>query len=149
LPSKVFQSRRRLPLAIALAMGAGGADAATITVTAGGDGGTSATCTLRQAIAVVTATATTNTGCVSSGAAFGTDDTIVFDAAAVSSASVVTLSQGELSVVSLAAPLTIQGSGQTIDAGGLSRVLYAKSTTLTISSLTRIASHHKRSVTHH
>ena len=60
----------------------------------------------------------------------------MFNAAAVSSASVVTLSQGELSVVSLAALLTIQGSGQTIDAGGLSRVLYAKSTTLTISSLT-------------
>jgi len=136
LPSKVFQSRRRLPLAIALAMGAGGADAATITVTAGGDGGTSATCTLRQAIAVVEATATSNTGCVSSGAAFGSNDTIVFDAVAVPSASVITLSEGELRVVSLAAPLTIQGSGQTIDAGSLSRVLYAKWTTLTVSSLT-------------
>ncbi len=122
----LHRSRRPLALAIALALGVSGADAATITVTAGGDSGTPATCTLRQAIAAITAQATTGTGCTNSSVTFGTNDLILFDAIAVPSTSTITLSGSALSVVSLAAPLIIQGSGQTIDANSMSGVLYAE-----------------------
>ena len=128
------RSRRPLGLAIALALSAGGADAATITVTAGGDSGTPATCTLRQAISAVTSQTTSGTGCNASAAAFGTSDTIVFDQALA--AATITLALGQLSVVGLASPLTIQGSGQTIDANQQSRVLYVRYATLSASNLT-------------
>lgn len=129
------RSHGPLSLAIALALVAGGAQAATITVVDGGDsGGTSATCMLRQAIASITAKATTGTGCFNSGDEFGSNDTIVFGNTLT--AATITLTLGQLSVSGLAAPLTIQGSGQTIDANHLSRVLYAKAATLTVSSLT-------------
>jgi len=129
------RSAGSLPLAIALALAAGSPHAATITVIDGGDsGGTSATCMLRQAIATIAANATTGTGCFNSGDDFGSNDTIVFGDTLT--AANITLSLGQLSVSGLTAALTIQGSGQTIDANKLSRVLYAKSSTLTISSLT-------------
>jgi hypothetical protein len=135
MSSKPYRSRGPLSLAIALALVAGSAHAATITVIDGGDsGGTSATCMLRQAITTITAKATTGTGCSNSGDDFGSNDTIVFGNTLTGAT--ITLSLGQLSVSGLTTPLTIQGSGQTIDANKLSRVLYAKSVTLAVSGLT-------------
>ena len=135
MASTPCRSAGPLSLAIAAALAAGSAHAATITVIDGGDsGGTSATCMLRQAIATITAKTTTDTGCFNSGDDFGSNDTIVFGGTLT--AANITLSLGQLSVSGLTAPLLIRGSGQTIDANKLSRVLYAKSVTLALSSLT-------------
>ena len=136
MPSTLARSRRPLALAIALALGAGGADAATIAVTSGGDAGDSGTCTLRQAIVAIESQTLTGTTCsFSNGDPFGTNDTIVFDDTLT--AATITLAQGQLSVGGLAAPLTIRGSGQTIEASFLCQLFSrAKSVTLTVSSLT-------------
>jgi hypothetical protein len=123
--------RRPLALAVSLALAASGAHAATIAVTSALDDGTD--CTLREAIQAMK-DATDENGCVHSGAGFGDTDTITFDG--LLSAATITLTQGQLAVDNLANPLTITGSGQTIDANQLSRVLYVDSSTLTVSSLT-------------
>ncbi|MEO8802661.1 MAG: choice-of-anchor Q domain-containing protein, partial [Rudaea sp.] len=105
--------------------------AATITVGDGSDVAVPIGCTLREAMVSINngvATSTCNNAIAGS---FGANDTIVFDNALVGST--ITLSQGQLSVT---APLTINGSGQTIDAHAQSRVVYVDSAALTASSLT-------------
>jgi predicted outer membrane repeat protein len=108
-------SLQRLPVAIAMALGVSCADAATITVTDGGDAGMVSTCTLRQAIAAAYYDSAASSTCVSGNGA----DTIVFASILVNTT--ITLSQGQLFI---SAPLTITGSGQTINANNASRVLY-------------------------
>ncbi len=125
--------RHPLALAVSLALAAGSAQAATVTVTSNLDDGSG--CTLREAIVSMSSQAL-QAGCANTGAAFGTDDTIVFDASLAGAN--VSLSTGALEVHSDSAPLTltIQGSGQTIDANHASRVLSVESATLTLSNLT-------------
>ncbi len=133
-------ARRRHPLALAvtLALAAGSAQAATISVTDSGDSGTGSTCTLRQAIVSMNSQ-TLQAGCVNSGAGFGSNDTIQFDPTVTS----VSLSGTQLSVTS-GTSLTLQGSGQTIDANNNSRVLKVESATLTLSSLTLTGGRYNR-----
>jgi hypothetical protein len=70
------------PLALALAMGLGSAPlaglAATISVFTIDDAGSATDCTLRQAIVSMNTSSVSGTGCVNSGGAFGTGDTINF-----------------------------------------------------------------------
>lgn len=114
------------PLALAVTLACADARAATITVTDAGDAGTASTCTLRQAIVSANKNAHGTSTCVD-----GTNsDTIVFADALV--ASTITLGGTSLAV---SGPLTIVGSGQTIDANHASRVLYVLSTTLTASDI--------------
>jgi hypothetical protein len=76
-------SQQRLTLALALALGLGSAPlagmAATIVVFTTDDAGGATDCTLRQAVVSMNAGDVSGTGCVNSGAAFGTSDTINFD----------------------------------------------------------------------
>ena len=128
-----IQSRVRHPLclAIALACASGAIQAATITVNDAGDAAAPAGCTLREAIGSV------NNGIASSACSsvvsgtFGNADTVIFDNSLVNAT--ITLSQGELSVT---APLTIQGSGQTVDAQYQSRVVYVDYSSLDARNLT-------------
>jgi hypothetical protein len=97
---------------------------ATLTVTSLADAGAG---TLRDAIA------TSNTN--------GEDDTIMFDASVAGGT--ISLTTGELTIGELGQETTLVGSGETIDAGGLSRVInvndgdgYAQSTTVSLSNLT-------------
>jgi predicted outer membrane repeat protein len=115
------------PLALAITLAHADARAATITVTDGGDAGTSSTCTLRQAIVSANKNAHGSSACSDGSGA----DTIVFaDALA---ASTITLAGSELAITG---PLTIIGSGQTIDANHASRVMYVGNTTMSASNLT-------------
>src|SRR5215831_10942754 len=104
-----WTSSRGIPLscAIALALGADHLHAATITVTTGGDAGTASSCTLRQAIEAANNDSAGTSSCT---AGSGTD-TIQF--AGNLANSTITLGGTQLSV---SQPLTISGSGQTIDA---------------------------------
>ncbi|MDN5924739.1 MAG: hypothetical protein L0H70_07045 [Xanthomonadales bacterium] len=127
--SKTIQGRmhRPLALAVAVALGMGSAHAANITVTAGGDAGSGATCTLRQAIESANSDAVVG-GCLAGSGA----DSIDFDGSLTSATMI--LASGQLEVDGI---LTINGSGQTIDANGGSRVLFVDSSAkLTASSLT-------------
>jgi hypothetical protein len=104
---------RPLSQAVALALAAGGAHAASITVTDGGDPGTAGTCTLRQAIVSANADSAQGTCTAGSGA-----DTITFASGLANST--IALQYGQLLINS---SVTISGSGQTIVAGGNSRVM--------------------------
>jgi len=79
-------SQRPLTLALSLALGIGSAPlaglAATISVVTADDAGSATDCTLRQAIVSMNTGSLSSTGCVNSGAAFGTGDTINFDTTA-------------------------------------------------------------------
>lgn len=119
-------SRQPLAIAVALALGLGSAHAASITVTDGGDAGTAATCTLRQAVESANTDAAVGNCTAGSGA-----DTIDF--AAGLAGSTITLAGTQLEVDE---DLVINGSGQTIDADGNSRVIrVADYTSLTASNL--------------
>lgn len=131
-----FRFRRPLSLAIALAFTGSAAHAATITVGDSGDAAALAGCTLREAIGSINSGEATSACNSAVSGSFGANDTIVFDNALVGST--ITLSQGQLSVT---ASLTINGSGQTIDANAQSRVLYVDSGTLMASSLTLADGH--------
>jgi hypothetical protein len=76
-------SQRPLTLALAITLGLSLAPlaglAATISVVTTDDAGNATDCTLRQAIVSMNAGDVSGTGCVNSGAAFGTGDTINFD----------------------------------------------------------------------
>jgi hypothetical protein len=122
----------RIAIGISIALGNWGAHAATVKVNTADDDAVSTSCNLRDAIASVNSSAATST-CTSAvtGGAFGSDDTIVFDGALANAT--ITLTQGQLAV---SKPLTITGSGQSINANQLSRVLYVNATTLTARNLT-------------
>ncbi len=109
-----------------MAFAATNSHAATIMVTDAGDAGTATTCTLRQAIVSANKNARGNSSCIDGDNA----DTVRFADELVGST--ITLGGSELAVT---APLTIEGSGQTIDADHASRVMYVGFTTLTASNL--------------
>jgi hypothetical protein len=117
---------RPLGLAVSMAFSATNSHAATITVTDAGDAGTATTCTLRQAIVSANKNAHGDSSCVDG----DNDDTVRFADALVGST--ITLGGSELAVT---APLTIEGSGQTLDANHASRVMYVGFTTLKASNL--------------
>jgi CSLREA domain-containing protein len=140
--------RQPLALAIALAVAANLAHGATITVTSPGDTDITdgSTCTLRQAIITMQdgvnipppmymVEGNCRTYANTNPDGFGTNDTIVFGTQ-VPSNSTIGLSEVGLFVGGLATPLTIQGSGQTIDANNKSTVLAVVGSTLTVDSLT-------------
>ena len=128
MTSCITRSRRLLPLAIAIALGVPAAQAATITVTTAGDAGTVSTCTLRQALDSANNDAAGTSSCVAGSG----DDTIDF--AANLRNSTITLAGQPLSISS---NVTLNGSGQTIDANNASPVLYIDpSTTTYVSNLT-------------
>jgi len=107
----------RSALALALVLGGStDASAATITVTDPGDAGSASSCTLRQALAAANADAAGASAC---SAGSGTD-TLVFAPALANST--VSVASGELAITD---SVVIAGSGQTIDGGGVSRVLSA------------------------
>jgi hypothetical protein len=124
----IAHARRPLGLAIALAFAAVNAHAITISVNDGGDAASPTGCTLRDAITAVDTGAFALPGpdpcSATSSGAFGSSDTISFDVALASST--ITLLQGQLAI---SAPLTITGSGQTIDANAANRALYVTATT--------------------
>ncbi|HEY2396145.1 MAG TPA: right-handed parallel beta-helix repeat-containing protein [Rudaea sp.] len=111
---------------MSLAFAARGGPAATIVVTDGGDAGTASTCTLRQAIVSANKNAHGESTCVSG----DNSDTIIFDDSLVNSA--ITLGGTELAVTT---PMSILGSGQTIDANHASRVMYVGFTTFAASNI--------------
>ena len=117
---------RPLALAVSVAFAATNGHTATITVTDGGDAGISSTCTLRQAIVSANKNAHGDSACV----AGDNSDTVAFADSLVNST--ITLGGSELAIT---APLTIQGSGQTIDANHMSRVMYVGFTTLSASNI--------------
>jgi len=125
MPLPTRAQSRPLALAVSFAFGAS-AQAATIIVTHGGDLGTANTCNLRQAITSANLDAAGTSNCVSGSGA----DTITFAAALANST--ITLAGSQLDVT---APLTIDGSGQTIDANLASRVMYVQYSALTASKL--------------
>jgi hypothetical protein len=112
-----------------MAFAATNSHAATILVTDGGDDGTLSTCTLRQAIVSANKNAHGESTCISG----DNSDTVVFADTLVNST--ITLGGTELAVT---APLTILGSGQTIDANQASRVMYVGFTTLTASNISLV-----------
>ena len=124
----LFAPMRPLALAVSLAF-AQATGAATITVTDGGDSATATTCTLRQAIVSANKNAHGTSTCLDGSG----DDTIVFADSLIGST--ITLAGSELAVT---APLTIIGSGQTLDANHLSRVMYVGNTTFSASALALI-----------
>ena len=128
----LFWSRTPLALGVAMAFAGATAGATTITVTSSDDSASSAPCNLRNAITAINfGNAVLFPGCQASlSGAFGNNDTIVFAASLANST--ITLQQGQLSNY---APLTITGSGQTIDASARSRVLYTIAF-LSVSNLT-------------
>lgn len=121
---------RPLSQAVALALAAGGAHAASITVTDGGDAGAAGTCTLRQAIVSANVDSAQGTCTAGSGA-----DTITFAPGLANST--IALQYGQLLINS---SVTISGSGQTIVAGGNSRVMEISNAntvaSVTVSNLT-------------
>ena len=108
------------------------AGAATITVDNNGDAGTG--CTLREAVGAIDAGANQN-GCTNTGAAFGTNDTIIF--AAGLNNSTITLAGTE---ITLQNDLTIDGPGPgllSISGDDNSRIFYITGTAeVTIQNLT-------------
>lgn len=135
-----MESRLLRPLcqAVALALAAGGAHAATITVTDGGDAGTGSSCTLRQAID----SANSDSAQGNCTAGNGTD-TIVFASALANST--IALQGSQLLIDS---NVTLSGSGQTIDAGGNSRVMAIDTsnavTSVTLSNLSLTGGNYAR-----
>ncbi|HET6633065.1 MAG TPA: choice-of-anchor Q domain-containing protein [Rhodanobacteraceae bacterium] len=128
--SKSYRARQPLALAVAVALGIGGAHAGTVTVTNPGDTSTSTSCTLRQAIESANTDSLVG-GCASAGF-LGGPDTIDFDPSLANQT--IVLTGAPLSTIQT---LTLNGSGQTIDAGGISGVFFVRDTaTLTASSLT-------------
>lgn len=109
------QPRRPLAIAVAVALGIAAVPAGAITVTDGGDNGTGSTCTLRQAINLASTGATTSA--CTAGASID-----VIDFAPALAGATIGLSAGELEIKEYG--LSIDGSGQIIDAQGNSRVLY-------------------------
>ena len=111
-----------LPIAFAAALlfASGHGHAVTITVSSGDDSTSHTPCTLRNAITSINyGNAVLYAGCRSASVGlFGNNDTVVF--AANLAGSTITLSQGAIANY---APLTIAGSGQTIDAANASGVL--------------------------
>lgn len=107
-------ARTPLVLALAMALGAGSAGAATITVTDGGDAGSAGTCTLRQAVESANVDSAGGSSC-----AAGADEDVIVFAASLANATI-TLDGLHLDVL---ANQEWQGSGQTIDAAGNSRVV--------------------------
>ena len=122
---------RHLVAAIALALGSGAAGAATITVDSSDDNAASTSCNLRSAIASINAGAAGAACAAATTGTFGDNDTIQFDGALA--ASTITLTQGQFAPTK---PMTIQGSGQTIDAAGASSVMYALYAGLVLNDLT-------------
>jgi predicted outer membrane repeat protein len=121
----------RLAAAITLALAGNSAAAATITVNSNDDAPASAFCNLRSAITSINnGAAAGNCAAVTTGM-FGDSDEIVF--AGALAASTITLSQGRFEPTE---PMTIQGSGQTIDAHAASSVIYALYPFLTLNDLT-------------
>ncbi len=120
MTSKVSRSHRPLALAIALALAAGGAHAATITVNSDQDNTTinDGLCTLREAIVSINNGSVGLSGCSATGDAFGSNDTIEFDSALVGHT--ITISGSELA---LSKPMTIVGTGQTIQVSGNMRAM--------------------------
>jgi hypothetical protein len=118
---------RPIALAVSLTFATASARAAILIVTDGGDGGDGTTCTLRQAITSANKNAHGSSGCIDGSGS----DTIVFADNLVDST--ITLGGEELVIKS---PLTIVGSGQTIDANHASRAMYVGLTTLSASDLT-------------
>lgn len=131
----VTRSRPPLAAAIALAFGATSSHAATITVNSSDDDASSAFCNLRDAVLSINSGSNASVpmcGPQTVGA-FGNDDTIVFDPSLINST--ITLVQGQISIY---APMTITGSGQTIDAHNNGYgVLYADGS-LSLNNLTLI-----------
>jgi hypothetical protein len=109
-----------LPLAAALLLASGAARAVTITVTSNDDTTSREPCNLRNAITAINyGNAVLYAGCrANASGPFGDNDTVVFAASLANST--ITLAQGQITNY---APLTIAGSGQTIDAGNASRIL--------------------------
>ena len=109
-----------LPLAAALLLASGAARAVTITVTSNDDSTSREPCTLRNAITAINyGNAVLYAGCrANASGPFGDNDTVVFAASLADST--ITLAQGQITNY---APLTIAGSGQTVDAGNASRIL--------------------------
>jgi predicted outer membrane repeat protein len=105
------------------------AHAASIVVSDGGDSGSETTCTLRQAIESANKDAHGTSSCADGSGS----DTITFAETLLDST--ITLGGAELAVRS---PLTIAGSGQTIDAGGASRVMYVGFTSLDASNISLV-----------
>lgn len=132
MAAKHSRSRRPLVLAIALTLAATAAPAATIVVNSNlDDTSVDGQCSLREAILSINAGAPYDGDCSNAGAdPFGSNDAIEFSGL---SSSTITLGGNQLA---LTAPLTIDGSGQTIDANGASRIFYLNSSGLTASSLT-------------
>jgi len=130
----IASASHRCPLAlgITLALGAVNAGAISISVNDGGDSATPTGCTLRNAItAVDTAAFALSDPCSStSSGSFGSSDTIVFDAALANTS--IALQHGQLDII---VPVTITGSGQSLDAHGASRIFHV-SGTLNASDLT-------------
>lgn len=114
----VPRSHRPLALAIGLALAAGSTHAATIVVDSTADPGDSGTCTLRQAIASVTAGLISGSGCVNTGAVFGSQDTIEFDSGLAKHT--ITISGSALAINK---SMTIIGTGQTIQVSGNMRAM--------------------------
>jgi len=123
-------SRRPLVAALGLAFSAA-ARAATVSVDSNDDSVAPAGCNLRQAIASINAGAATTACAGAVTGTFGSNDTIVFSAALIGST--VTLAQGLLSTT---VPMTIAGSGQTIDAHGAAYGVLSSSASLSLSNLT-------------
>jgi hypothetical protein len=109
-----------LPLAAALLIASVTARAVTITVTSNDDTTSREPCNLRNAITAINyGNAVLYAGCrANASGPFGDNDTVVFAASLANSS--ITLAQGQITNY---APLTIAGSGQTIDAGNTSRIL--------------------------
>ncbi len=97
-------SQRPLTLALALALGtvplAG--LAATISVFTTDDAGSATDCTLRQAIVSMNTSSVSGTGCVNSGADYGTGDTINFDLATFPNAAPNTITLADANTSALA-----------------------------------------------
>jgi predicted outer membrane repeat protein len=133
-----FAHSRRLAAAITLALAAVGARAATITVNSADDAAASTFCNLRNAIASAVGGAST-ANCVGQATGVYADpDTIQF-APSLANATV-TMTQGAFPISGVAIDLV--GSGQTIQAGGLSRIFSVyNGSTLSANNLTITGGH--------
>ena len=130
--STICGARQRLAVAITLALLATHTGAITISVNDSDDSATPVGCALRDAITAVNSGAFVPSDPCSgtSSGTFGSGDTIVFDPALAGST--VTLQQGQLAI---SAPMTITGSGQTVDANAASRA-FAVTANTGVSNLT-------------
>lgn len=134
-------SRLAAALLAALGIAPLATQAATIVVTTTGDAVADPGCTLRNAIVSMN-TGTTVGNCANTGANFGTNDTINFDAVAFpnSGPNTITLTSGQLSISTSNLTIDATANGNvTIDANGASRVMYdnaANGSSLTLNHLT-------------